>query len=230
MFRLKIAAIIGGAMLAFFGIQEYRVSSGTTAEPIEVDLAEVEAGQQIDNSHWRLGPHLALYGGCVYECKVSKHATGEPGPDARCNYCYYPVISYQHDYIQKLAALQEQYGSLDAAPDNEFPTLNDIKVIVKTKQFKTLGDIPEGMSEADALQGLVINRITSLDDEEVELFHDGFPGMNVDELVLLEADRNPSSLALSGLMILGGAVLALAGLAWMVRGSEEKADSTVESS
>jgi len=59
MFRLKIALIIGGAFLAFFGLQEYRVSMGTSAEPAQIDLAKVEAGETPSNNHWLLGEHTA---------------------------------------------------------------------------------------------------------------------------------------------------------------------------
>ncbi len=37
-FRLKIALLIGGGVLAFFGGQEFLVSYGTSDKPLEVDL------------------------------------------------------------------------------------------------------------------------------------------------------------------------------------------------
>jgi hypothetical protein len=41
MFQLKLAAVVGGVMLAYFGIQEFRVSQGTSEEPVAVDLEQI---------------------------------------------------------------------------------------------------------------------------------------------------------------------------------------------
>jgi hypothetical protein len=210
-------AVLGG-MLAFFGVQEWRVSTGTTEEPIAVDLAEVESGQQPANAHWNLGEHVAVYTGGVYEVSQSKYDTGQPGPDAKVNYYYYPVMSVQHPFMQQLKSLAEKYGSTEAIPEEEAPPLNDFAVLVKTKQFKTLGAIPDSWDVVPNLEGLVINQISSLSGEEVQLFQESFPGLNTDKLLLLEADRHPASTAKSVGMISGGSIVALAGVAWMFAG------------
>src|SRR6185436_5844489 len=75
MSRLKIALVVLGGMLSFFGIQEWRVSRGTTPEPIAVTLADVEAGKAPANCHWNIGEHVAIYNAGVYSYKQSKYAT-----------------------------------------------------------------------------------------------------------------------------------------------------------
>jgi hypothetical protein len=218
MFRLKLVVAVLGGMLAFFGYQEWRVSQGTTPEPIDVVLADVEAGNAPPNSHWKLGEHVAIYNAGVYQYKQSKYATGEPGPDAKVDYYYYPVLSSGHPFLVKLGELAEQNGGVANIPDDQIPAMNDFAVLVKTKKFGTIGSIPDEWAAEGNLQGLVINQITSLDNKEEELLRQGFPGLNTEKLLLLEADRHPAPIAKSGGMILGGSVLALGAVGWMFAG------------
>ncbi len=218
MSRLKLVLLVGGVMLAWFGVQELRVSRGTTDEPLDVALADVEQGKVPENNHWRLGEHFALYNACVYEYEQSRGAVGEPNAMARVNYCYYPVVSNEHPLIQKLAELVSQYGDLDQAPQDEIPPLNGFAVVVKTKQFSTIGSIPSEWDKVAATEGLVINTIGSLKSDEAKMFKESFPQLNTDKLVILEAGRKPASLAKSGGMIGGGLAVSLAGLAWMIAG------------
>jgi hypothetical protein len=214
--RLTLVGVVLGGMLAFFGFQEWRVSRGSTAEPLAVELAEVEAGRAPENNHWKLGECVALYSSCVYEYEQSKYSTAEPDGETKINHCYYPVISKGHPFLSQLSALAAKHGSVEAIPESEVPALNNFAVLVKSRQFKQLGDIPADWDVAPATQGLVINRIASLDKKEAELLRQGFPGQNTDKLLLLEADRRPASILKSGGMMGGGALLALGAIALMV--------------
>jgi len=78
-----------------------------------------------------------------------------------------------------------------------------------------LGDIPNDWDVVPTTQGLVINRIASLDKKEADLLKNGFPGLNTDKLLLLEFDRRPASIVKIGGMMVGGAMLALGGVAAM---------------
>lgn len=205
-FRLQIAALVGGALLAFFGVQEYRVSSSATVDPIEVDLAAVEKGEVHQNNHWRLGEHIAVYGACVYQYRQSKYETGEPGPSTKLDYCYYPVLSYDHPFIQ-------QFGEAESGAD---VPLNDFRVLVKTKKYETLGAILDGLGNADSVQGLVVNLISGLDSEEKDLLKGSFPGLDTDKLLLLEEGRAPAPIGKSLGLIAGGlALVAGAGITFM---------------
>ncbi|MCA9234065.1 MAG: hypothetical protein KDA44_01245 [Planctomycetales bacterium] len=218
MFRLKIAMVVLGGMLAWFGIKEFRVSNGTTDEPVDVALAEVEAGTVPENNHWRLGEHVALYNACVYEYEEERGGGGDPGPGAKVNYCYYPVLSYDHPVMVQLAKLTQENGDIDNVPDAELPSLEDFAVLVKSKKFKTVGAIPNDWGSVDSLQGLVINTIGSLGSEEAEMFRESFPGLDTDKLVILEEGRTPASGLKSGGMIGGGLLVAIAGGLWMLAG------------
>ena len=59
------------------------------------------------------------------------------------------------------------------------------------------------------MQGLVVNRISSLDSEEKQLVNQSFPRLDLNKVLILEQDRHPASLAKSLGMIAGGMVMVL---------------------
>lgn len=197
MVRIKLAMVALGGFIAFMGFQEFHVSQGATVEPAKVSLADLEAGKVPDNSHLEIGSHIALYGASIYEYEQSKYETGEPGSNAKVNHCYYPIFSTEHP----LFAVEEPTAGDD-----------DFAVLVKTKAFKTVGSIPDGGPTVASVQGLVINRISSLDSEEKDLVKQSFPRANLDKVLILEQGRTPASFAKSGGMLGGGVLLSLVGI------------------
>jgi len=201
MFRIKIAMVIGGAVLAFFGFQEFRVSSGTSSEPLAVNLAELERGEIPSNPHLTIGSHFALYGGCIYEFEQSKYGSGQPSGSSKVTMCYYPIVSAEHPLIQAIANESEDFD------------FGNLAVVVKTKRFKTFGALPDDiLAQENAVQGLLINKIDSLDGEEKKLLQESFPSVDVDKVLILQEGRKPSSVFLSLGMLLGGVVLSLLGI------------------
>jgi hypothetical protein len=209
MFRLKIAAIIGGLVLAYFGVQEYRVSMGTSAEPMAVDLAALEGGETPDNNHILIGQHVADYDGCVYEYEEGS---------GRVTHMYYPIISDSNSFFDELNALYEKYDNPDDIPEQEHPGIHEFRVLVKTKRYKTENSIPAGLGAEDSVQGLVINLIDSMDKEEERMIQSEFPKVNMDELLIVEDGRKPTSMFASLGMVGGGGLLSFLGLAWMFLG------------
>ena len=207
MFRIMLALLIGGCVLAFFGIQEYRVSMGTSAEPELVDLHALETGAEISNNHVKVGEHVAVFGACVYEYEES--SLGGMNDSSKVTHLYYPIISDEHDFFQAINRLAEKYGDPFDAPDAEWPDIDEFAVLVKTKRFSTIGSIPDGLQDEGEVQGLVVNRISSLDSEEKQLVNQSFPRLDLNKVLILEQDRHPASLAKSLGMIAGGMVMVL---------------------
>ena len=203
MFRLKLALIGGGLMLAWFGIQEFRLSSGTSAEPVSVSLAELEGGAEPGNGHVLIGEHIADFAGCIYEYKEKNKSV---------THAYYPVISEEHPFFKELNELYAKYPNIDDAPESEYPGIDDFRVLVKTKRFKTIGSIPEGLKPMDNLQGLVINLVESIKSEEKKLIKESFPKLNFENVLIVEDHRKPSSAITSLGMIGGGGLLSLLGI------------------
>jgi len=210
MYRLKFVVVFLGGMLAFWGFQEYRVSSGASQEPLTIELSSIEAGEEPENTYLHIPKHSALYFSSVYEYEQSKYSTSEPTPASKVNHTYYPIISAEHPFNTLLA----KYGDIESVPEGtEFPAPDSFAVLVKTKRFKKIGDIPVGIDPGEEVKGLLINRISSLGSEEEKLVRETFPNVNVDKLLILEDGREPSSALKSMGMMGGGVVLVLGGLA-----------------
>lgn len=204
--RFVIFVIIGGVALGFFGVQEIMVSSGATDVPLDIALADIEKGPLPENTHLRIGAHQAVYGGCVYEYQQSKYEKGPPNATTKLNFCYYPILSDEHPFIKTYDELLEKYGDDESIPDEEYPDTGHISVLVKTDQFKTIGDIPDvGWTDQPNAQGLVINRIKSLDAEETRLIKSSFPSTDMAKVLILELGRKPG--AMKGWAMAGGGVL-----------------------
>ena len=216
--RIRLALLIGGGVLTFLGFQEYQVAAGTSTEPEGVDLAEVEASGAPENPHIEIGPHWAVYGGSVYEYRQGRFETGDPEGSTKVTHTYYPIVSDSHPFIQALAEVEDRYGTLADVPDEELPELRGgIAVVVKTRAFGTIDEIPDGFAREESIRGLVINRISSLDSEERRLLTESFPDLDVDQLAILEQNREPASPQRSLGMMGGGVLLSLAGLGWLLR-------------
>lgn len=218
MFRIKLALIVAGGVVGFMGYEEFMLSSMAQEEPLVANLAEIEAMDTLENAHIQLDTHEAFYSGLVYEYQQGKYETGEPMNSTKVTTTYYPIISQQHPFMVSLNALYQKYP--DGIPeDMQFPEIRDIKVIVKTDRFKTIGALPEAyLTTENGLQGLVINEIETLDGEEATLIRESFPHVKLDEVFLLEEGRAPASSGKTFGMMGGGAVLFLLGLGWLISG------------
>jgi len=222
MFRVKLIMIGIGGVLMFVGFQEFRVSQGTSTKAELLDLSAVEAGEKPGNSHVKIGGHTAVHGGAIYEYRQSKYSNADPTPKTKITHAYYPIISKEHPFNVGWAELAQKYASLDEIPEGEkLPELTTFSVIVKTKRFETIGNIPDGINDEKSVQGLLINRIEGLDSEERNLILQSFPQVDVDQLLLLEEGRKPSSNFKSIGTMGGGLLLALVGIGlFFVGGSE----------
>lgn len=183
--RFLFILLIAGAALCWFGCQEFRVSYGTSTEPVEIALFQLEDGEELPNNHIKFGDHLSLYSQSVLSYSTVKGGNGVPAPDTKVNFVYYPILSA-------------------AVVANE-----DIAVVVKTKRFKTFGEVPKDDQQQRSVKGLVINRIGSLSKEEEDLIHEGVPGINLKKVLILEENRVPSALYFSLGMVAAGVILIL---------------------
>jgi len=213
MARLRFAALFIGAIIVYFGFQEYKVSRGTTPEPQKVDLAKLEAGEWPENNHILIGEHAAFYDFVVCVCKEGKRSMGDKAP---LEYAYYPIFSLKAPGIANLLALKKRYGSLEKVPEEELSPFGDFTVLVKTRRFKTVSHLPKtSIRKEDSVKGLVINRIRKLNPEESDLIRGTFTEIDLDKVLILEHNRRPASPLKSwGLMLLGAVLLvwSLAGL------------------
>lgn len=208
--RVRIIAIAAGAAFGWLGVQEFRLSLNATPEPAEVDLATLESGQRAPQNHLRLGPHLALYNGSVYS--ISGRDKDKPNPAVR--YAIYAVVSESHPYGKLLKQIMAPPADAKEPLVLEAPSLDldKVAVLVKTKRFKSVAELPQAPAAEAAVQGLAINQIQSLSDEESRLVREVVPGIDLEQVVLLEEGRRPKSHLQSLGIASGGAFFLLLGL------------------
>jgi len=189
-----IMIVIGGCVI-FAGVQEYRVGKDSSADPVDVPLADLEGGKALPDNHIRIGEHHRIYATSVYEYEYEDDDAREK-PSSKVKWTYYP---------------EDKYDSLKKVPRGaKWPALKSFAVLVKTERFATIGDIPRKRKFIKSVQGLVINRIETLGDDEKRLIRSEFPKIDFDKIFVLEQDRKPETAATSiGMMVAGGAVAVI---------------------
>lgn len=170
---------------------------------------EIESGAaDTSNAHIKVGSHFPVYFELIYY--------GEENTD-KIQYVYYPILSAEHPFVQGLATLYEKY-----IPEEKIPQVGEFSVLVKSKRYSNTSELPEGFDEAESVQGLVINKISNLKDEELDLLRQSFPSLNPEKILVLEEGRKPAGAAKKFGMIGGGGLLSLVGLGWLVVGFRKK--------
>jgi hypothetical protein len=205
--RLALSMAIGGAAVAFFGYQEYTVSSGASEIPVHCELRDLETGSELPDNHLEIGEHWAIFSTWV--------GSGEYNSD-QLDYIYYPIVSEESPYNQAWDNLLARYGD-NEIPESEYPSLKSLAVLVKTKKYKREGAIPQEWEKVGSVTGLVINDIESLGPEEKRLLLQSYPELSLQNVLILEEDREPKSVITAVGTILLGGVLIVAGSGVFVR-------------
>lgn len=214
--RFVLILVVIGGFLIYMGVQEYLVSGGASSEPEEVDLAEIEQGSVPENTYLKIKEHVALYAAAVYSYRA-KTEQANPPASTSVNYSFHPIISNSHSFVVGFAELAKKADETDNLQDFVIPEIEEFAVIVKTEKFKTIGDIPEGIRDEDSIEGLVINKIDSLDKEEKELLKQSFPNADLDKVLILEDGRKPAPMIKWLGMIGGGILLILVGIGIVIK-------------
>ena len=208
---ILIAAVLGG-ILIWFGWQEYVLGKGATTEAQETDLAALEKGAALTNPHVKFGEHICIFNkSLVYSYEKDLENQKSATPASEVNHAYYPIVSTSHKFSKEYLAMMAKYGSIGKTPEKERPNLpNTFTVLVKTRAYKTVGDLPDGVAKHANVQGLVINEIEGLDSDERRLIRGRFPKLDLDKVLILERGREPSSPTMAIAFIgAGGAIIVL---------------------
>ena len=217
--RLILFIILGGGFLSLNGYLQYLASNKINKTPSATKLIDIEKGNKITNNYLILGEHWAFYSSCVYYDSTSKYDRNVKGR-TKVDYAYYPALSIEHPYMITLEKLEEQYGDLSKVPGRKFPKLENIHVLIKTEKFKTVGEIPAYIDSKKNMKGLIINSISSLNDDERKLIKESFPKVNFNKLVIIEEGREPCSITNSFTMMGGGVLIIFIGMAIAFKGDD----------
>jgi hypothetical protein len=200
---LLVIIVLGGAMV-FAGIQQMRLASVAKAEPQKISCAKLMASGPGDNAHVVLTDFIMVNSAFVTE-------TGKSG--GRWKNVWVPVMPVDGEYRDQIASLIKSSGSLP--PNGVMPTPRDIRVIVNSSKVASESELG-ALADQDTIQGMVVNTVSSLGSKQKRILADSYPGVNFDNVLILEHGRTPWGAGKSLGCIAGGIALAGAGVGAMV--------------
>jgi hypothetical protein len=202
--RILLAMIVLGGAMAFAGVQQMRLAGAAKPQAQAMSCAKLIRDGVGDNAHVLLTDFIWVDSGIVTE-------TGKRG--TAWKNVWVPVVPFGGEYHkQVLATLDTATGAL---PANQ-PKPTDIRVIVQSSRVADEAAL-EALAKQDTLDGVVVNKISSLGSKQKQILAESYPGVNFDNVLVLEHGRVPWSSGKSVGTIAGGAVLSLLGVLGFIR-------------
>jgi hypothetical protein len=198
MFRLKIAIVVIGGVLTFFGFQELRLRSVVKSDPQTITCADLGEHGPGDNANVIMSDFLLCDFSYVYEQREHSRNWEK---------VWVPAVPLEGEYHQMILSRLKPDGSIDG----EIPPPKDVKVIVQSSQVMNEGALTK-LAADETLPGLIINEIASLGSEEQKLLRESYPGVDFNKVYILEHMRKPQHAGLSAAMVGGGVLLAGVGV------------------
>ncbi|MGE0487628.1 MAG: hypothetical protein AB7S38_00285 [Vulcanimicrobiota bacterium] len=205
MLRLVLIIFVGAGMLIFHGVSEYKLSKGVSTTPEVISLEELEKGVPA-NPYRTIDEHVPMGAGSIYY--------GELESDS-IDYAYYPIFT-DAEVAEAVETLAPKHGGdADQITFAEAFTVLTPHVIVKTKRWRTKTALGKAIDEdkfPTKVTGMVVNEIDSLKGDERKLLKENFAKLDVDNCVLFEEGRQPSSGGYAFGVMAAGSLLGLLGL------------------
>ena len=140
-----------------------------------------------------------------------------PGKGDEVKWFLYPVLSPEHAYKTRIRELTNPEADAPAllrfAPGSPLlPHPERVAMFVKTDRFATVGSLPSGTADEAGVEGLLIDGWNPGGGAGESLAR-RFPDLRLDRVLVLSEGRRPTSTVASVGILLGGIVVAAAGLA-----------------
>jgi hypothetical protein len=197
--RILLIMVIGGAVLGWIGLKEWRLSGAASAKAQDLGCDKLESSGPGENAHIVLKDYLLCTDAFVYK--------GTKSPSERWTTIWVPAVPAEGAYVKSVRKFLENGGD----PKN-VPHPTTFNVIVKTSNVHNQQDLSNFDSKTE-IEGLVVNKVESLGGEEKRLLNQAYPGINVDKCYILEEGRMPKSRGAAGGMMAGGLALIVLGVA-----------------
>lgn len=183
--RLFGIFMLVGAAACFLGYKFYHLSVDSTAEPIEVKLADLENGNIPDNNHWTVTGVKFMQNGLQHDGDLM-------GNISRANYESF----FDRGSLFYIPMVTNQNGKAFSA-------------ILLTK--RDLGEQLNKLYDRDSVSGLNVTDITSLGQEEISLLSDDYPNTDWDNVIIMQEARKPWPMLWVWGALVGGGILILFG-------------------
>ncbi len=188
-------------------------------EPIELSIEDVIAGKFQDGDYICVTGGWGLYSG-VYEFQSQDASdTGEDHTASTGISClFYPLFSPDNT-ICKDGSLERSDAIEDEKEYDAFLNqIRDIKVVVKTKKYKNLGDIPIKCSKNSRIKGTIKHGVFSSEIDVEGILQEIFPKAKIKgkDLIQIEQDKIPGEgLRIAGIVF--GVIIAVIGVVVIVQ-------------
>jgi hypothetical protein len=220
----RFIIVVAGFYLALEGYKEFQVSRGTSATPTPVALADLEQGKSPSSNFVVIGQHNACFPMAIFQYSKREGDNARVTRSTRVDHVYYPIISDEHPYFEEVAKMLEKYPTVEEVPENEWPSITEFRVLVKTKRFRDVASIPSEYGEEANIAGMFVNEIEPLEEDDKRLIRENFSSVKFGEILILEQFRTPASWIKSFAMIVGGAMLSLATIGSFLLGGDPDED------
>jgi hypothetical protein len=118
------------------------------------------------------------------------------------------------DYARRMLDMHKA-GTL--SPDATMaPDPKEVRLLIKSSKVKDEAQLG-ALADQEEVEGLVVNKISSLGSKERRILEKSYGGVNFDNVYILEHDRSPATVAKSVGMMGGGGALAVVGVLGLFR-------------
>jgi hypothetical protein len=203
MFRFALVLLGLGLFVGFLGFQETRLWLASSGTPTELTLAELERNGPGNNRYIKVSEFL---------CTPSYIYKAKKDNKANFTVVYLPAVSVDSAYgkqVHKIVTEAFAKGEKNIAEiEKRIPPFSGkFPLLIKSNKARDEQEVDALMS-ADEIEGLVINSVESLGSEESNFLKQSYPGMDMDQVVILDHGRKPTAFLML-LVYYGGSVLLI---------------------
>ena len=219
MVRLALVLIVLGGASIYFGVQEFMLAGIAKPEPQELTCKQLHDAGYGDNAH------VSIDEFCTTDAFVYTADSSNP---SRFLSVFIPLMPTDSDYHLAYVNLEARFAAgeeITEADVEAIEKLADFAIILKTTQLRSQSDVMGFPTPGERLQGLIINRIESLQEEERKLLRSSYPQADFDKVLILEHGRKPAAGGMLAAYLGGGGLLVLVAIGLLLRGSSSSSSA-----
>ncbi len=206
-----------GVILIIHSSVDIHVSRKVGANPEVLNQSELEQGVVPDSKYIQINKHIRLYPASVFfYTDYSFGLTGGPKESTNIEYILYPIVSSSfHPIINDLNDYIEKISIGKLSEHDPISKAGSFTVLVKSIKFKRVKDIPMSNKKADSITGYMSVKFKNLEEKAKELVMESFPGLDTNNLIIVEEDRNPPPPTFAIVRVVTGVIFLIGGIALM---------------
>ena len=193
--------LVGVGLIAFCVISIVQLHA---VEPVAVSIEDVVEGNFPEDTYVRVTGGIAVYRYAYLQ---------KQGEKDKVEVICYPLYAKNDEVLDKIATALSTYPSAEAIPVNWYKQNLHCQVLVKTKKYGRLSEIP---TEADqvAVVGSIRKGATNLHSELKKPLKGDFHNVDLEKTILIEEGRRPD-LPIRIWGIIAGVALIFVSIIWV---------------